>query len=84
MPGPISLSPVSRDTGWVANSSVGDKTAVVTDYVNGIDGTMVTALNVVSTGLGTAISALADAVVLVRKKQQAIETALASGKLPNA
>lgn len=84
MPGPISLSPVIRDTGWTANSSAGDKTSVVTDYVNGIDATMVTALNLVSANLGTNLSAACDVIVLLRKKVQALESALATSKLPNA
>jgi len=75
---------MAADTGWTANSSAGDKTAVVTDYVSTLDGTMVTALNVVSAGTGTALSSALDVVVLLRKKVQALEAALALNKLPNA
>lgn len=75
---------VSVDTGWTANSSGGDKTAVVTNYAAGISGAMITALNTVSAGLGTALSALDTQMVLNTKKIQALETALSTNKLPNA
>lgn len=75
---------LASGTGWVANSSSGDKSAVVIDYVNGIDGTMIAALNLVSGGLGTALSAAVDTIVLLRKKVQALESELAAGRLPNA
>jgi hypothetical protein len=72
------------DTGYTANTSAGDKTIVVTDYVNTLDGTMLAALNVVSSGAGTALSLALDTIVLLRKKVQALETSLAAGKFPNA
>lgn len=72
------------DTGWTANSTAGDKTVAVAAYTNGISGTMVTALNVTSGGLGTALSALADQLAAVTKKLAAIETANAAGKFANA
>lgn len=77
-------TPMSPDTGWTGNSGAGDKTVALTNYANGLNGTMVTALNVVSGGTGTALSAGFDALVLLNKKVQALETALAAAKLPNA
>lgn len=78
------LVPVTTDTGWTANSTSGDKTAVLSSYSNGLNGTMVTALNVVSANTGTALSAAMDIIVLLVKKVAAMETALAAGKLPDA
>ncbi len=72
------------DTGWTANSTAGDKTVAVAAYTNGITGAMVTALNLTSSGLGTALSALGDQLAAVTKKLAAHETALVAGKLPNA
>lgn len=72
------------DTGYTANSSAGDASIVITDYVNGVNGTMVSALNVVSAGTGTALSAAIDMIVVLRKKVQALESTLANGKFPNA
>lgn len=74
---------IVADTGWTANSTVGDKTAVLAAYTNGIDATMVTALNVVSAGAGTALSAALDTIALLVKKTAALETALAASKRPN-
>lgn len=71
------------DTGWTANSTVGDKTASLASYSNGLNGTMVTALNVVSGGTGTAISAAFDVLVNVVKQLAATRTALVAAKLPN-
>lgn len=75
---------ITTDTGWTGNSGAGDKTVALTNYANGLNGTMVTALNLVSVSTGTALSAALDALVLLNKKVQAIETALVSNKLPNA
>lgn len=75
---------VVKDTGWVANSTAGDKTAVVGAYTNGLNGTMTTALDVVSAGTGAALSAALDTVALLVKKTAALETALVAGTLPNA
>jgi len=72
------------DTGWSANSTAGDKTAVLAAYSNGVNGTMVTALNTVSSGAGTALSGGLDMVALLVKKCAALETALAAFKIPNA
>jgi hypothetical protein len=71
------------DSGWTANNTVGDKTAALSSYSNGLNATMITALNVVSGGTGTAIGAAFDVLVIVVKKLAAIETALSAGKLPN-
>lgn len=78
------LLTVSADTGWTANSTAGDKTTALATYSNGLSGTMVTALNVVSANTGTALSAAMDVIVNLVKKVAALETALAAGKLPNA
>lgn len=75
---------VTSDTGWTANAGVGDKTIAVPTYTAGITGTMVTALNVVSAGLGTALTNLESQLVAQNKKLLALETALAANKLPNA
>lgn len=72
------------DTGWTANSTAGDKTVVLAAYTNGIDGTMVTALNVVSAGTGTALSSALDVIALLVKKTAALETALVANVRPNA
>lgn len=72
------------DSGYTANSTAGDKTTILAAYTNGVNGTMVSALNVVSTGTGTALSAGLDVVALLVKKVAALETSLAAGKLPNA
>lgn len=74
----------SADTGWTANSGVGDKTIALANYSNGLNGTMVSALNVVSSGTGTTLSAALDMIVNLTKKVQALETALVANKLPNA
>lgn len=71
------------DSGWTANSTVGDKAAALASYSNGVNGTMVAALNVVSGGTGTAISAGFDVLVNVVKQLAAIRTALVAAKLPN-
>lgn len=71
------------DSGWTANSTVGDKTAALASYSNGLNGTMVTALNVVSGGTGTAISAAFDVLVNVVKQLAAVRTVLVAAKLPN-
>jgi hypothetical protein len=72
------------DTGYSANTTTADKTVVLANYTNGLNGTMVTALNTVSTGTGTALSGGLDVVVLLVKKVAALEATLAAGKFPNA
>lgn len=75
---------ITTDTGWTANSGVGDKTVAIPNYVSGITGTMATALNVTSGGLGTALQTIDTALVAAIKKIQALEIALSTNKLPNA
>lgn len=75
---------MSADTGWTANNTVGDKTAALSSYSNGLNGTMITALNLVSANTGTVLSAATDIIVLLVKKVAALETALVSNKTPNA
>lgn len=75
---------MSADTGWTANNTTGDKTAALSSYSNGVNSTMIAALNVVSSGTGTAIGAAFDVLVVVVKKLAALETALVAAKLPNA
>jgi hypothetical protein len=72
------------DSGYSANTATADKTAVLTTYANGVNGTMVSALNVVSAGTGTALSAGLDVVALLVKKVAALDATLAAGKFPNA
>lgn len=74
---------LSIDSGWTANGTAGDKTAALSAYSNGINGTIVTALNLAAANSGTAISALADVVVNLVKQVAALRTALLAGKLPN-
>lgn len=75
---------MTLDTGWTANSTAGNKTAILAAYTNGLDGTMVAALNVVSSGVGTALNTGLASVALLVQKVAAIETALVASKLPNA
>jgi hypothetical protein len=71
------------DTGWTVNNTVGDKTAALSSYSNGLNSTMIAALNVASTGTGTAISAAFDVLVVVVKQLAAVRTALVAQKIPN-
>lgn len=76
--------PLKTDSGWTANASVGDKTQSVADYSgSGIDGTMAAALELVSSGLGTALQQDEARIRELIKKLQAIETALAANLRPN-
>jgi hypothetical protein len=75
---------LSADTGWTANSTAGDKTAALAAYSNGINSTIITALNLAAANSGTAIGALGDIVVVLVKQVAAIRTALVAAKLPNA
>jgi len=75
---------VTADTGWTANTTAGDKTAQLVAYTNGLNGTMVSALNVVSTGTGDALNTALATIALLVKKVAALETALVAGKIPNA
>lgn len=72
------------DSGWTANSTAGDKTAIIAAFTASISGTMITALNTLSAGLGTALAADEATVALLVKKVAALETVLVAGKLPNA
>lgn len=76
--------PMQLDSGWTASAGAGSKTTVVPNYTNGLNGTMVSALNVVSAGTGTALSSALDSVAALTSKVQALETALAPSKLPNS
>lgn len=75
---------MSVDTGWTAATATPDKTVVLADYSNGVNGTMVTALNLVSAGTGTAIAAGFDQVVVLTKQVAALRAILLAAKLPNA
>jgi hypothetical protein len=74
---------LTADTGWTANSTVGDKTASLSSYSNGINATIITALNLAAANSGTAIGALGDIVVVLVKQVAALRTALVANKLPN-
>lgn len=74
---------MSVDSGWTANSTVGDKTASLSSYSNGINSTIITALNLAAANSGTAIGALGDIVVTLVKQVAAIRIALVAAKLPN-
>lgn len=74
---------LSSDTGWVANSTVGDKTAVVPAYTAGLNGTMITALNTISAGTGTALQNDETQIGFLTKKLAALETVLKNKQLPN-
>lgn len=66
-------------SGWTANASVGDKTQAIANYSgSGLNGTMVSALNVVSAGTGTALAQDEARVQELVKKVQAIEAGLAT------
>ncbi len=79
-----STLPIIADTGWTANSTAGDKTVIVAAFTNGVNGTMVTALNLAYTDFGTAVAAIGTQLEVVTKKLAALETSLVAGKLPNA
>lgn len=76
------VSNMGVDNGFTANASVGDKTVNIPDYNKALDATMIAALNLVSAGLGNELSSALDTVAALRKKVQALETALASNNLP--
>lgn len=78
------VTPIIADTGWTANSTAGDKTAILAAYANGIDGTITSLLNTAAAGSGTALAAMGAVVALLVKKTAALETALVAGKRPNA
>lgn len=72
------------DSGWTANSTEGDKSAVLASYSNGLNSTIISALNLAAANSGTVLSLALDVIVLLVKKVAALETALVAGKLPNA
>lgn len=72
------------DSGWTANSTEGDKSAVLASYSNGLNSTIISALNLAAANSGTVLSLALDVIVLLVKKVAAMETALVAGKLPNA
>lgn len=74
---------MSVDSGWGTNGTSGDKTIALASYSNGLNSTMISALNVVSGGTGTALSAGFDMLVNVVKQLAAIKTVLVASKLPN-
>lgn len=73
------------DTGWTAAESVGSKTDSVENYSGaGIDGTMTSALNLVSAGLGDALVQDEARIKELIHQCQAMQTALVAGLRPNA
>lgn len=73
------------DSGWTAAASVGDKTDSVSNYSGaGIDGTMAAALELVSSGLGTALQQDEERIKELIHNSQALQTALVGRLLPNA
>lgn len=79
-----SVTTLPVDTGYTAIAATGSKSAALTTYANGLNGTMVSALNVVSAGTGTALSTALDTIVILVQRLSALEATLAAGKLPNA
>lgn len=75
---------LSVDTGWTANNTAGDKTAALSSYTNGLNSTIITALNLAAANSGTVLGAALDVLVIVVKKLAALETVLVASKLPNA
>lgn len=72
------------DTGWTAAASSGDKTDSVDNYSGaGIDGTMASALNLVSAGLGDALQQDEARIKELIHFCQALQTALVARILPN-
>lgn len=76
---------IIADTGWTNPASAGDKTDPVENYSGaGIDGTMTSALNLVSAGLGDALVQDEARIKELIHQTQAMQTALATAKRPNA
>lgn len=65
------------------NNTVGDKTAALSSYSNGLNSTIITAMNLAAANSGTTISAALDVLVVVVKQLAAIRTALVAAKIPN-
>ncbi len=75
---------VGFDSGWASNASAGDKTVAIPDYSHGVFGDLDGGtFGVTYPEMLSAINTLADQVVALTKKLQAIEAALAAQKLPN-
>ena len=74
---------MTADTGWTANSYAGVKTASLVTYSLVINGTMSTALGVVSTGLGASLVTMDQTIQLLVQQVAALRTALVAAKLPN-
>jgi hypothetical protein len=74
---------LSADTGWTANNTVGDKTAALSSYSNGLNSTIIAALNLAAANSGTALGAALDVLVTVVKQLAAIRAVLVAAKLPN-
>lgn len=75
---------LTADTGWTANNTSGDKTAALSSYSNGLNSTIIAALNLAAANSGTALGAALDVLVVVVKKLAALETTLVASKIPNA
>lgn len=70
-------SGAKSDTGWTANQSAGDKTAVIGDFVTpGLTGSDTVSI--------MSLQSAFQQVELLTKKLQAIEAALANNLRPNA
>lgn len=74
---------ITVDPGWTANNTAGDKTAALSYYSNGLNSTIITAMNLAAANSGTAISAALDVLVVVVKQLAAVRTALVVAKIPN-
>jgi hypothetical protein len=76
---------INNDSGWTGNAGAGDKTQAIANYSGtGLDATMISDLNTLSAGAGTALAQDEDRLKELVKKVQAIETALVAGVRPNA
>lgn len=77
--------PITADSGWTAAAATPSKTVSLPTYTSGtITGTMITALNVTSAGLGTAIGTMDSQMAALTARLSQLEATLASQKLPNA
>lgn len=71
------------DSGWTANTYSGLKSAVLVTYSQVISGTMSTALNLTSAGLGASLVTMDQTIQLLVQQLAGLRTALVAGKLPN-
>jgi hypothetical protein len=74
---------LTPDTGWTANTYAGVKTAVLVSYSTVITGTMSTALNLTSAGLGASLVTMDQTLQLLVQQVAALRTAMVASKLPN-